>query len=270
MLIHETKKIEKDTVKSSTGKTRFGFGTSVNSEFGTPRLLYELPWIMKPSAEYVFFLHGRTVEMMGLNGIHPRFGIYDYYGIVTALKLAGFTVICEIRPKRMKLDKYAGKIVRQINTLMTNGISPGQITVVGFSKGNLITLLVSATLLNPGINFVMMSGCEHKRPHVHRSHSRCISRSLQTIKGQFLSVYDVANPKCTACRRIFNSISDDSTFKEVELKIGMGHRLFYQPRKEWLEPVMEWIHRKRPARIDKAGCTISDSTNRSFERHQVF
>jgi hypothetical protein len=210
---------------------------------------------MKPSEMYVFFVHGKTLELQGPNGIHPRFGFYDYYGIVKSLENAGFTVIGEIRPKGIKLDKYTGKIVRQIKTLLVNSIPPEQITVVGFSKGNAITLLVSAALMNPTVNFVVMSGCHHKRTLGQGPQKQRIRRSVQSIQGRFLSIYEESDPKCDACRRILKNISDDSTFEEVKLKNGMGHRLFYQPRREWLEPVVEWIHDKQPPCIKKQGLT---------------
>jgi predicted esterase len=242
-------------VESSVGKTSSGFRPLVVSGFGTARFFYDLPWGMKPSAKYVFFLHGKTVEMEGPYGVHPRFGIYDYHGIVTSFQKAGFNVIGEIRPNGIKLDKYAGKIVRQIETLQANGIPSEQITVVGFSKGNAIALLVSATLMNPKVNYVVMSGCPHKRTLAQKPHKKGIYRTVQSMQGRFLSIYDESDPKCAACRRILKNISDNSTFKKIELKSGMGHRLFYRPRKEWLEPVMEWIHENHPPWIKKQGIT---------------
>ncbi len=242
-------------VKSSVNKTSFGFRPLVVSGFGTARFSYDLPWVVKPSAKYVFFLHGKTVEMQGPNGIHPRFGIYDYYGILKSFENSGVTVIGEVRPKGIKLDKYARKIVRQIQTLLAYGIPPEQITVVGFSKGNAITLLVSAKLMNPNVNFVVMSGCNHKRTLVQRPHKKRIGRSVQSIQGRFLSIYDESDQKCAACRRILKNVSDDSTFKEIKINNGLGHGLFYRPRREWLEPVVEWIHQKQPSWIKKQRIT---------------
>ena len=133
-------------MKSSLRKTRFSFRPLVGSGFGIAKFSYDPPSVIKPSARYIFFLHGKTVENHGPNGRHPCFGIYDYHGIVRSFTSCGFTVISEIRPKGTKLDKYARKIVRQIKALMADGIPPQHITVVGFSKGSVITLLVSAKL----------------------------------------------------------------------------------------------------------------------------
>jgi hypothetical protein len=220
-------------------------GQLMDSGFYREKFSYSLPSIINPSARYVFFLHGRFVERYGPNGRHPRFGIYDYYGIIKSFRLRGFEVISEIRPKGTKLDKYARKIVNQIKTLLTYGISPKQITVVGFSKGSAITLLVSAMLKDFGVNFVIMSGCSQNGTHVLEKHRKLIEQSVQYMQGRFLYIYDVTGQKCDVWRRILKNTSANGTFKEMMLKNGLGHKLFYHPRKEWIEPVTEWINQER-------------------------
>lgn len=237
-------KFKDDIVKSSLYKTQFGFRPLVLSGFGAEKFSYDLPSVIKPSEKHIFFLHGKIVEKHGPNGIHPCFGIYDYHGIVKSFENRGFTVISEIRPKGTKLYKYAGKIVRQIKTLLVNGIPPEQITVVGFSKGSAITLLVSAKLKNPRVNFVVMSGFSHKGTHVRRSYKKLIGQSVQFLQGRFLSIYDESDQKCDICQRIFKNASDDAIFKEIKVKNGLGHSLFYRPRRDWFEPVVEWINKK--------------------------
>ncbi len=202
---------------------------------------YNLPSVINPSARYIFFLHGKVVEMHGPNGRHPCFGIYDYHGIVKSFRNRGFVVISEVRPEGTKLDKYARKIVRQIKTLMSYGLSPKQITVVGFLKGSAITLLASPRLKDFGVNFVMMSGCSHKGTHVLGRYSKLIDQSVQSVQGRFLYIYDVSGQKCDVCRRILKNSSAEVTFKEIMLKNGLGHSIFYRPRRDWIEPVTEWI-----------------------------
>ena len=214
------------------------------SGFNIAKLSYDLPSAINPSAEHIFFLHGKIVETYGPNGIHSSFGIYDYHGIVKAFESRGFKVISDVRPKGTKLYKYAGKIVRQIKTLLAYGIPPEQITVVGFSKGSAITLLVSTKLKNPGVNFVLMSGCSHKGTHVRRSYKKLIGQSVQSMKGRFLSIYDESDPKCDICQRILINTSNETTFNEIKVKNGLGHSLFYRPRRDWLEPIVEWIDQK--------------------------
>ena len=216
----------------------------MDSGFYTEKFSYNLPSAINPSARYVFFLHGKFVEKYGPNGRHPCFGIYDYHGIVNSFRNQGFVVISEVRPIGIKLDKYARKIVRQIKTLLTYGTSPKQIAVVGFSKGSAITLLVSAMLKDFGVNFVIMSGCSHNGTRVLDKHRKLIEQSVQYMQGRFLYIYDVSGQKCDVWRRILKNTSANGTFKEMMLKNGLGHSLFYRPRKEWIEPVTEWIRQE--------------------------
>ena len=94
----------------------------MDTGFGIAKLSYDLPSAINPSAKYIFFLHGKIVETYGPNGRHSSFGIYDYHGIVKSFENLGFKVISEVRPKGTKLNKYAGKILRQIKTLLAYGI----------------------------------------------------------------------------------------------------------------------------------------------------
>jgi hypothetical protein len=216
----------------------------MGSEFGPTKFFYDLPSAISPSEKYIFFLHGKIAEKHGPNGIHPCFGIYDYHGIVNSFAKCGFTVISEIRPQGTKLDKYAGKIARQVNSLLANSIPPEQITVAGFSKGATIALLVSSKLRNPGINFVVMAGCGHNGAQVRKYYSKLMVQSVQFMEGRFLSIYDVFDRKCDVCERILKNVSGKATFKEIKLKNGLGHNLFYRPRRDWIEPVAEWINQK--------------------------
>jgi hypothetical protein len=213
----------------------------MGSGFYTEKFSYNLPSVINPSARYVFFLHGKIVEKRGPNGMHHCFGTYDYHGIVKSFRNQGFVVISEVRPERTKLDKYAGKIERQIKILLSYGLSPEQITVVGFSKGSAIALLVSTRLKDLGINFVLMSGCTHNGTHVLDRYRKVIDRSVHSMQGRFLHIYDVSDQKCDVCRKILKNVSAEVTFKEMKLKNGLGHGLFYRPRKDWIEPVTEWI-----------------------------
>jgi hypothetical protein len=113
--------------------------------------------------------------------------------------------------------------------------------VVGFSKGSDIALLVSTKLKDLGINFVLMSGCTHNRTHVLDRYKKVIDQSVLSMKGRFLHIYDVSNQKCDVCRKILKNVSAEVKFEEIKLKKGLGHGLFYRPRKDWIEPVTEWI-----------------------------
>lgn len=214
----------------------------MGSGFGITKCLYELPSSIIPSAKYIFFLHGKTVEKYGPNVIHPYFGIYDYHGIVKSFIKCGFAVISEVRPQGTKPDRYAAKIARQVKTLLANGISSEQITVVGFSKGATIALLVSSKLKNPGVNFVVMGGCGHNGAFVRKHFNKLLIQSVQFMQGRFLSIYDISGHRCADCQKILKNVSAKATFKEIKVKNGLGHSLFYRPRTDWFEPVVEWIN----------------------------
>jgi len=231
-------------MKTSLPKVNDNFRSLMISELGPAVFSYDLPPAISPSAKYIFFLHGKIAEKHGPNGIHPCFGIYDYHGIVKSFTNLGFKVISEIRPEGTKLDKYAKKVARQIKTLLTNGIPPEQITVAGFSKGATIALLVSSKLRNPGVNFVVMGVCGHNGARVRKHYNKLIDQSVQFMQGRFLSIYDVFDKKCEVSQRILKNASANVIFKEIVLKNGLGHSLFYRPRRDWIEPVAEWINQK--------------------------
>ena len=188
MSIRRFEKFKDDTVKSSLYKTHFGFRSGFDGE----KFSYDLPWVIKPSEKYIFFLHGKIVEKQGPNARHPCFGIYDYHGIVKSFENRGFTVISEMRSKGTKLYKYSGNIVRQINTLLVHGIPPEQITVVGFSKGSAITLLVSAKLKNPEVNFVVMSVIRYQ-VSIFKLYQRTLSDYFEQT-GNFSDYFIVDGP----------------------------------------------------------------------------
>ena len=216
----------------------------MDSVFGITKCLYDLPSTIIPSAKYIFFLHGKTPEKYGPNGINSCFGIYDYHGIVKSFIKCGFTVISEIRPQGTNPDKYAGKIEKQVKTLLTKGIPPGQITVAGFSKGATIALLVSSKLKNPGVNFVVMGCCGHNGGCVPKHYNRLLANSVRFMQGRFLCIYDVFEQKYLDCRKILKNVSAKATFNEIKLVNGLGHSLFYRPRRYWIAPMAEWINQK--------------------------
>jgi hypothetical protein len=87
-----------------------------------------------------------------------------------------------------------------------------------------------------------MSGCTHNGTHV--PDKKIIDQSVHSMNGRFLHIYDVSDQKCDACRKVLKNVSAEVTFKEMILKNGLGHGLFYRPRRDWIEPVTEWIRQE--------------------------
>jgi hypothetical protein len=112
---------------------------------------------------------------------------------------------------------------------------------MGFSKGGVITLFGSARLQNPRVNFVVMAGCG-KGPF-ERAYARVLKQAAGSLQGRFLSIYDVSDQVADTCEIAFTLASKEMTSTEIELRTGLGHGLFYRPRKVWLDPVVDWINR---------------------------
>ena len=211
-----------------------------------PKFFYDLPATIDPSSKFLFFLHGMFSEIYGPNGTHPLYGVYDYHGIVKAFADHGFIVISEVRRRGTNPYKYAGKVKRQIRTLLGNNVSPDHITVAGFSKGGFIALYAAEKLKQPKINFIVISGFSNKGDRFLGRYKKQINASSRLMRGRFLYVYDGSEVKCILCRRAFElaSASDKIAFNEINIDHGLGHGLFYQAREVWVEPVVEWIDNK--------------------------
>jgi len=71
----------------------------------------------------------------------------------------GFEVVSEKRPKNADGWEYAQRTARQVSELLTAGVPPGSITVVGASKGATIATVASHLLGNPEVNYVLLGTC---------------------------------------------------------------------------------------------------------------
>src|SRR5688572_16409799 len=103
---------------------------------------------------YLFYLHGRIVEDQGPAGVSPKFGRYDYPGILAAFRARGLRVVSEVRPSGTDPSAYADKIAGQVRALLARGIPASHVTIVGASKGAVIASLVSTRLREPRLRYV--------------------------------------------------------------------------------------------------------------------
>lgn len=189
-----------------------------------------VPEKIDPQASYLIYLHGKIIEEKGIRPTDARWGVYEYEAILKALADKGLAVISEARPKGTDPKQYATKVVGQIKELLKAGVPPAHITVVGASKGSLITMLASTLLKNRDVNFVIMSNCN----------DWVLKNYEVDLYGNVLSIYDVKDEFGQTCRKFFDRATGLNRHKEIELKLGTGHAILYQPLKEWVEPVAEW------------------------------
>ena len=213
----------------------------------TAKSSYKIPSNIDASAKYLFFMHGRIVEKLGPQGVHPKhpeWGPHDYYGILKSFEEKRFTVISEERPKGTKAIKYSKKVAGQVRALLEAGVPPENITVSGFSKGGVMTLIVSTLLKNPKIKYVVLAGCCSNHPRFGSFYRKKVLSRAQDLQGQFLSIYDTVDDQCQTCEKEFKLAAPETiNSTEIKLKSGLGHGLFWTTREEWLEPMVSWINR---------------------------
>ena len=183
---------------------------------------------------YLFSLHGKIVEDQGASAYSPDFGAYQYADICNEFRKEKFTVFMEYRKPNTDVKEYAHKIAGQVDSLLRLGVKPGKITILGASKGALISMYISSYLKNPGINFIFLSSCNDY-----------VMNDLKEINfcGNILSIYEKSDPGNHSCLSIKNrSTLQVPHFKEVELNTGLHHGYLYKPLAEWIKPAVKWAN----------------------------
>ena len=195
-------------------------------------VLKDVPQQIDTARRYLFYLHGRIIEERGVRAVSPQHGPYEYEQILAALARRGFVVISEARPRGTDSLQYAPKVVAQINALLKAGVPPRHITVVGASKGGVITIAVSTRLKQREVNFVILASCGNTDDY---------RRFKPDLWGNVLSIYDYKDDSgAGTCQRFFDEATGLGRRKELVVKLGLGHGLLYRALNEWIEPTVEW------------------------------
>lgn len=201
------------------------------------RVLADLPREIDREARYLFYLHGAIVEEQGVRPVSPRFGVYEYEAILDSLAAGGLMVISEARGPQTNGAVYAEGVAAQIDTLLHAGVPPEHVSVVGFSKGGAIALVVSSLMANDRLNFVFLASCLQWVP------------GWQDLKlrGRVLAVYERSDSFTDSCGDALRSREGQITYEQIELQLGGGHGAFYRPVRQWLDPVVAWVTGATPA-----------------------
>ena len=146
-----------------------------------------------PSRRWLFYVHGRILELQGREATSPDFGRYEYDAILKALAGRGFEVISEVRTAEGSAA-FPVRLAEQVRTLRKAGVPAERITVVGASKGGFLTLAAAAELQHPGLSFVVLAGCG--------SESVAFGPRL---RGHILSIYDEPDRFAPSCRATFDA-----------------------------------------------------------------
>jgi hypothetical protein len=200
-----------------------------------PCIFSSLPDEIDTEARYLFYLHGRIIEDKGMRPTHPTFGVYEYEKILKAFADSGFCVISEPRPRGTAIEQYAQSLVKQLRTLLEQGVEGRHISVVGFSKGAVIALRANTLLADERIGFVILAGCSQN----------AIDAFDLSLRGRVLSLFDTNDTLVGSCVRLFKGDGQHLTHHELELNVesapGHGHGVFYRPHDAWLTPTVHWI-----------------------------
>ena len=193
-----------------------GCATTVRAPEGNPR--------------YLYYLHGKIIEDLGPAGVSPRFGAYDYAGIIRAFENAGLIVVSEVRPKDTDPSGYADKIVAEVRGRLAAGVPPENVTIVGASKGSVIAMLVSSRLRVDDVRYVFLANCNDwmERTFAPR------------FTGDVLSIYEASDDIGQSCREIAARSPAKGRFHEIRLETGLGHGVVYRPHVEWVGPATDW------------------------------
>jgi hypothetical protein len=194
-------------------------------------ILTDVPEAPDPAKIHLIYLHGRIIENAGPRPVDPRYGIYDYPAVLDALASRGAVVISAQRAPKTDMDRYAGVVVSQVETLIERGVLATNIVVVGFSKGGGITKRVSSFLRRPEVRFVLLATCP--------------AGPLPTqtrLTGRILSVYEASDELGGTCRPYAEQPERPASFQEIRISTGKRHGAFYMPLTEWVDPVLDWVH----------------------------
>lgn len=181
--------------------------------------------------KYVFYLHGRILEIEGKEAYSEEFGKYEFDSIVSALSASDHRVIAELRTDNVEYAAYAMKVSKEIDSLIQLGVRPTNITIVGASKGAIIASHVSNLNPNP-INYVFLAGNnEYQEQH-----------NDWKFHGQVLCIYDGSDTIAGGNYDYWkNKENYTTTFEQIELTTNLGHGFLYKPLHEWIEPTLKWI-----------------------------
>lgn len=193
------------------------------------------PSEIKTDEKYIIYSHGLIVEGSNARPVHPKFGAYEFDLIKDALVIDDdFNVIAEHRPRNTEIIPYARKLASWVKELISAGVEPSNITLVGFSRGGELTAFASSELDELNINTVLLATCWPGSVQ---------SKPTVAFGGNFLSVYETTD-EALSCKEIARKSKRLISFKEISISTGKGHGAFFKPLEGWVAPVRQWIESK--------------------------
>ena len=180
-------------------------------------------------AHYLFYISGYIVHAGDTRPTSPQYGIYEYEKILETFKQRGFVVVSEARQQSAEIEPPATKVATHVKHLLSAGVPPQNITVVGASQGSWIAMLVSTYVSNPKINYVFIAGCAAENGLL----------KLVDLHGNVLFISERTDLP-GSCQRFRDDASGVHDYKAIEVNTGLRHGFLFRPMKEWIEPSVAW------------------------------
>ena len=179
---------------------------------------------------HIFYLHGRIIEVQGINAVSEQFGSYQYNDIIAALEKSGAVVHHELRTDSTSFEAFCLRLSRQIDHLVEGGVLANQITVIGASKGGVMAMNIAHQNEQP-INYVLLA-----------ANNEAIERENDwNLHGRILGIYEKTDKLSNKDYEYWIIGSTYAkVFKQLQINTGLGHGFLYRPLREWLEPALNW------------------------------
>lgn len=207
----------------------------MKNSYWIPGILFTLLIACSTSVQnekkYIYYLHGRIIEIQGKDAVSTAYGRYEFDSIVMALSAKEHIVIAEVRNENVDYLDHANKVSKEIDSLIKKGVKPIDITVIGASKGAIIASHISHINLNP-VNYVFLAGNNEYQEQ----------NNDWKFHGQVLCIYDRSDSIAGSNYDYWKNKDNYTTkFEQIELKTHLGHGFLYKPLNAWTEPTRKWI-----------------------------
>ena len=185
---------------------------------------------MPSSEKHLFYLHGRIIELQGLPAESPEFGPYEYAAIIDSFRQNGFVVHHEVRTATSDFFSFVEALSLAVDSLLNEQVTPSNITVVGASKGAVMSMYLSH--LNPApIRYVLLGA----------NNDQIEEQFDWQFHGTILGVYEASDLLAGKNYDYWANRSPKAErFEQLRLNTGLDHGFFYRPIQEWLKPTIAW------------------------------
>lgn len=187
------------------------------------------------SKYHIFYLHGRIIELQGINAISEDYGPYLYTDIIDSLSIENAIVYAQVRTEQTDFYDFCQQISHQVDSLINIGVNSQNISVIGASKGGVMAMYISHLNMHP-INYILLG-----------ANNDAIENYEWNLHGNILGIYEKTD---TIAGKNYHEwiirSNNVNQFVEIELNLELGHAFLYSPLLDWLKPTLNWIRFQKP------------------------